>query len=83
MKIYPYAEIFSPLDVTCAFKSTKVSSIFQMGKVPQARGKFQKFSYHRNQPEKVPVGSGIHPNSSHNFSGKCVLKFSVLKNQEP
>ena len=69
--------------VTCAVKSKKLSSIFQMGKEPQGRRKFKKVLYHRNQREKVPVGSEIHPNWSHNSSGKYVLKFSSMKNQEP
>ena len=54
-----------------------------MEKVPQGMDKFQKFLYHRNQREKIPVGSGIHPNWSHISIGKCMLKFSYLKNQEP
>ena len=50
-----------------------------MGKVPQGWGKFQKFLYHRNQREKVPVRFRIYPNWSHNSSGKCVLKFSFWR----
>ena len=54
-----------------------------MEKVPQGMGKLQKFLYHRNQHEKIPVGSGIHPNWSHISGGKRMLKLSFLKNKEP
>ena len=32
MKLYPYAEIFSVLTITCAVKSTKLSPTFSFGK---------------------------------------------------
>ena len=35
MNIYPYAEIFSLLYITCSVKSTKLSSSLKMSKVPR------------------------------------------------
>ena len=40
MNIYPYAEIFSLLYITCSVKSTKLSSSLKMSKVPQGKEKF-------------------------------------------
>ena len=54
-----------------------------MGEVPQDEGILQNGQLHQNQRKKLPVGSWIHPIWFLNSSGKCVLKFSCMKKQEP
>ena len=54
-----------------------------MEEVPQDEGISQNGYLHRNQRQKLPMSSRIHPNWSLNSSGKLLLKFSFLKNQEP
>ena len=54
MKINPHAEICSLLD--------EIFLNLIDGQSTSRKENIQENVYHRNQREKVPVGSGIHPN---------------------